>query len=228
MSDVHTTRPSRKLSHCCLSPFPVVQKVSSSAYHLHLPPAMKHIHPVFNMVKLTLALDDPIVRRHALPPPLLEIIDGEEEWVVEEILGSKVINRKLRYLVKWKDFRIEHNSWEPWDHVHAPDLVAEFYRRHPGAAWHIQTTEFNNILFQPTMMPGHHLLEGGVDVRGHLVSAPVLTPVPTPTLTIPTLASPTLTLPVTLTSDTSVRPPRYIPPHQRRTRTPDSVPTHPS
>jgi hypothetical protein len=31
---------------------------------------------------------------------IAEIIDGEEEWVVEEILDSKVINRKLRYLIK--------------------------------------------------------------------------------------------------------------------------------
>ena len=160
-SDVHTTRPSQKLSHRRLGPFPVVQKVGSSAYCLRPPLAMKHIHLVFNMVKLTLALDDPIIRRRAPPPPLPEIIDGEEEWVVEEILDSKVINQKLRYLVKWKDFGIKHNSWEPWDHVHAPDIVAEFYWRHPGAAWHIRTTEFNTIPFQSTMVPGHHLLEGG-------------------------------------------------------------------
>ena len=74
---------------------------------------MKCIHPVFNMVKLTLALDDPIIGRHAPPPPLPEIVNGEEEGVVEEILDSKVINQKLHYLVKWKDFGIEHNSWEP-------------------------------------------------------------------------------------------------------------------
>ena len=40
---------------------------------------------------------------------MLEIIDGEEEWEVEDILDSKVINRKLWYLVKWKNFRMEHN-----------------------------------------------------------------------------------------------------------------------
>ena len=61
-----------------------------------------------------------------MPPPLpLEIIDGEEEWVVEDILDSKIINRKLRYLVKWKDFGVEHNSWEPRENVHAPDIIAD-------------------------------------------------------------------------------------------------------
>ena len=53
--------------------------------------------------------------------------------MVDEILDSKVTNRKLRYLVKWKDFGIEHNLWEPWDDVHAPDLVAEFYLDCPWA-----------------------------------------------------------------------------------------------
>jgi hypothetical protein len=84
-SDVSTTRPSKKLSHQRLGPFPVEWKVGNGSYRLHLPVAMKCIHPVFNVMKLTPALEDPIVGRHAPPPPLPEIIDGEEEWVVEKI-----------------------------------------------------------------------------------------------------------------------------------------------
>ena len=126
-SDIATTRPSRKLSHKCLGPFPIEQKIGSNAYRLRLPLSMSRIHPVFNVIKLTPAPEDPIVGRRTVPPLLPEIIDSEEEWVVEEILDSKMMNWKLRYLVKWKDFPIEHNSWEPWDNVHAPDLVAEFY-----------------------------------------------------------------------------------------------------
>ena len=98
-SNMSTTRPSRKLSHRRLGPFSIERKVGNSAYRLWLPAAMKHIHPIFNMVKLTPAPEDPIARRRAPPQPLLEIVDREEEWVVEEILDSKVINRKLRYLV---------------------------------------------------------------------------------------------------------------------------------
>jgi hypothetical protein len=114
-SDIQTKCPSRKLSHRYLGPFPVESKAGSNAYRLRLPAAMKHLHPVFNVVKLIPVPADLIEGRHAPPPPLPEIIDGEEEWVVEEILDSKMMNRKLRYLVKWKDFGIEHHSWEPWD-----------------------------------------------------------------------------------------------------------------
>jgi transposase InsO family protein len=170
-SDIKTTRPSRKLSHRNLGPFPIVRKVGNNAYRLKLPASMKRLHPVFNVIKLTTAPVDPITSRHVPPPPLPEIIEGEEEWVVDEILDSKVINRKLRYLVKWKDFGIEHNSWEPWDNLHAPDLIADFYRKHPGAARQIRAIEFQSIPFQP-LVPRRHILEGGVDVRGHPISTP--------------------------------------------------------
>ena len=108
---------------------------------------MSRLHPVFNVVKLSPIPEDPIPRQHPLPPPLPEIIDGEEEWVMEEILDSKVINQKLRYLVKWEGYGIEHNYWEPQENVHAPDLVTEFHWKHPGAPQHIQRTKFDAITF---------------------------------------------------------------------------------
>ena len=106
---------------------------------------MSLLHPVFNVIKLTPTLPDPISGHHPRPLPPLEIVD-EEEWIVEEIL-SKVINRKLWYLVKWEDFGIEHNSWEPWDNVHTPDLIVEFYWKHPGAAHQVRAIDFSAIPF---------------------------------------------------------------------------------
>ena len=53
-------------------------------------------------------------------------MDDEEEWAVEEILDSRMVNRRLCYLIKWEGFGVEHNSWEPWDNVHALELVADF------------------------------------------------------------------------------------------------------
>ena len=91
-SDIHTTRPSQKLSHQRLGPFPVVRKVGNGAYHLCLPPSMSQLHLVFNVIKLTLALDDPVPGRCLRPPPLPEIVNGKKEFIVEEILDSRVIN----------------------------------------------------------------------------------------------------------------------------------------
>jgi len=110
-SDIHTTCPSRKLSDWHLSPYPVECQVSSNAYCLTLPPSMNRLHPVFNVVKLTLAPIDPIAGRHAPPPPPPELVDGEEEYVVEEILNSRIFHRKLQYLVKWEGYGVEYNTW---------------------------------------------------------------------------------------------------------------------
>ena len=146
-------------------------QVGHGAYRLCLPPSMSQLHPIFNMVKLSLAPPNPIPGQQTSPPPLSEIVDGKEEWMVEEILDSWMVNWKLCYLVKCEGFGVEHNSWEPWDNVHAPKLVADFYRRHPGAARHICMVDFHSIPFHS--VSGRHSLEEGVDVRGHSTSSDV-------------------------------------------------------
>jgi len=109
------------------------------------------------------------------PPPLPEIVDGEEEWVVEEILDSR--------MVKWEGFGVENNSWEPWDNVHALELVADFYWRHPGAVRHIRMVDFHSIPFHS--VSGCHCLEGGMDVRGRSASSDVSSDISLSPLYIP-------------------------------------------
>jgi len=78
-SDIKMTRPSPKLSHRRLRPFEIERQVGPLAYRLKLPHGMRQLHPVFNVVKLFTAPEDPILGRkpQTLPPPI--IIDGEEE-----------------------------------------------------------------------------------------------------------------------------------------------------
>jgi len=169
--DIHITRPSKKLSHRRLGPYPVVRRVGSNTYRLLLPPSMSRLHPVFNVIKLTLAPTDPITGRHTPPPPPLELIDGEEEYVVEEILNSHMFCRKLQYLVKWEGYGVENNTWEYWDNLgNAADAVNEFHTRNPAAPRRIRTLTFGSIPFRPippvTIGLGRCNSEGGVIVRG--------------------------------------------------------------
>ena len=78
-SDIKTTRPSLKLSHRRLGPFEIECQVGPLAYRLKLPHGMRQLHPVFNIVKLSAAPEDPIPGRklQALLPPI--VVDGEEE-----------------------------------------------------------------------------------------------------------------------------------------------------
>jgi len=98
---------------------------------------MKQLHPVFDIVKLTLALDNPITGQKTEDHLLLIIINGEAEWEVEEILDSHWHQRRFQYLIKWKGYGCEHNSWESASEVSIPELTTEFYRKHPGAPRHI-------------------------------------------------------------------------------------------
>ena len=78
-SDIQTMRPLQKLSHQRLGPFVVEWRIGPMAYGLKLPYWIKQLHPVFNVVKLTLAPDDPIMghKTEDYPPPI--VIDGEAE-----------------------------------------------------------------------------------------------------------------------------------------------------
>jgi len=87
-SDIQTTRHLKKLSHQRLRPFPIDSQVGNGVYQLCLPLLMGRLHPVFNVVKLSLAPPDPIPGWWMTPPPFPEIVNGEEEWVVEEIFSN--------------------------------------------------------------------------------------------------------------------------------------------
>ena len=171
-SDIQTMCPSQKLSHRRLGPFVVERRIRPMAYCLRLPHRMKQLYPVFNVVKLTPALDDPITGRKTEdhPPPI--VIDKEPEWEVEEILDSRWHWRRFQYLIKWKGYGCKHNSWESASEVSALELTAEFHRKHPGAPRHIQRTKFYNIFHSKSIAPRRSNLEGGVNVRGHLCLHP--------------------------------------------------------
>ena len=103
-----------------------------------LPPQWK-IHDVFHADLLTpyheTELHGPNFTR---PPP--DLIDGEEEYEVEEILQSRRFGRgrKVQYLVKWKGYPESENQWVDWNDVHADEVIVEFKKKNPAAASHIK------------------------------------------------------------------------------------------
>ena len=110
-TNLKVQRPSKKLDDRRYGPFEVIEKIGASAYKLKLPAGWKALHPVFNESLLSPYVPPEAEhQKRALPPPP-DIVDGHEEYEVEEILDSRKWGRGLQYLVKWKGYTEENNSW---------------------------------------------------------------------------------------------------------------------
>ncbi|QRW22406.1 Retrotransposable element Tf2 protein [Rhizoctonia solani] len=115
---------SNKLDPKRLGPFEVTKKISSHAYRLKLPETLK-IHDVFYVGLLSKAHKSPSQPFLEQPPP--ETIEGEEEYEVEQIIDSKRQRGKWFYLIKWKGYGPEDNSWEPEELLeHSQEEIERF------------------------------------------------------------------------------------------------------
>ena len=118
----------RKLTPRRLGPFEVIEEISPVVYKLRLPKAWC-IHDVFHALLLTPQITTPEYR---IPekPPLPELVNGESEFEVENILQHKFVGRKkeARYLVQWRGYSWAESTWEPEEHLRNAPEVLEAYK----------------------------------------------------------------------------------------------------
>jgi hypothetical protein len=74
--------------------FEIIKKIRNS-YKVKLPNTIK-IYNVFSSDQLQKAAKDPLPGQVNKPPPLI-VITTEEEYEVQEVLASKLVQNKLLY-----------------------------------------------------------------------------------------------------------------------------------
>jgi hypothetical protein len=97
-TNLQTTHPTVKLQPKRYGPFKVIEVIRPMMYQLELPAQWK-IHNAFHG---SLLLPYHKTKEHGcnFAEPTLELIEGQPEWEVEEILNSRQYRCKLQYLIK--------------------------------------------------------------------------------------------------------------------------------
>ena len=91
-----------------------------------------HLHPVFHVSLLEPYNASSILNRVVLPPPPVQLVSGPK-FEVKVVLDSKIVRKKLYYLVDWLGYTPNDRTWELAENLdNTSDLVAEFHRQYPN------------------------------------------------------------------------------------------------
>jgi hypothetical protein len=127
----------RKLFHKYVGPFRIEAVIGKggNSVRLALPKEQgwERIHPVFNVAQVKPYR----ARPGGTPdfcPPALEVVQGQPVYEVEAIVGHRVLARSKppvisHYLVRWKGWPPEHDTYEPIDAVAGCREAIEKYRQ---------------------------------------------------------------------------------------------------
>ena len=123
---VFKERPSKKLMERYVGPYVIEKIVSLNAVKLRLPSSMR-IHLVVNMSQIV-RYREQMKGQKKKEGKAIEV-DEVEEWEVEKVLNKKKIRGVEKYLIQWKGFTAEGNTWERKENLkNAGKLIEEFER----------------------------------------------------------------------------------------------------
>jgi len=123
---VFKERPSKKLTERYIGPYGIEEVVSSNVVKLQLPSSMR-IHPVVNVSRIV-RYKEQVKGQKKEEGKLIEV-EGVEEWEVEKVLNKKKIRGVEKYLIWWKGFTAEGDTWERRENLkNAGELIEEFER----------------------------------------------------------------------------------------------------
>ena len=81
---------------------------------------------------------------YTMPPP--DLIDGQEEYEIENILTHKMKGNQWQYLIKWKGYSSNENTWEPEKNLLNSLETLKAYKKTHGLDIHSQPTSSSQLL----------------------------------------------------------------------------------
>ncbi|WIA44486.1 hypothetical protein OEZ86_007230 [Tetradesmus obliquus] len=125
---------SRKLTARYLGPFRVEKVINPVAYKLKLPATLR-IHPVFHVSLLKPYKTSEEFTNRQEPMPIQPAVAEDNQWYVEALLDKSIRRhrgrRMVHYLVRWKGFGPEEDSWIPHTAIEQ-SLIDEYEASHHG------------------------------------------------------------------------------------------------
>ena len=117
-------RATKKLTEKFIGLYVVRKIVSKNAVELELPASLR-IHLVVN-VRRIVKYREQVEGQKKIPLPPVKVA-GEKEYEVEEILDRQERRIKTKYLVKWKEYMAEENTWEELENLkNVREKIEEF------------------------------------------------------------------------------------------------------
>ena len=122
--------PSEKLAPRWLGPLEILEIRGPNTVRIEVPPKLSRIEPLQNVLNLKPYHERPpeIGPTNAQAQP--DLVDGEEEYEVEDILAHRAKGRTTEYLVRFVSCGPEDDLWLPEKNlVNAPDILKAYHDR---------------------------------------------------------------------------------------------------
>lgn len=136
--NIKMKQPCDKLNHKKLGLFKIKKQLGTLNYKLELLKTMK-IHPIFHVALLEKAPQNIKYKKVEMKP--------EMEYEIERILDHNQIEGKEHYLVKWKEYSLSENTWEPIGHLWNAQMALQKYQQQqqPAENWTIDPERIHHL-----------------------------------------------------------------------------------
>jgi hypothetical protein len=130
--------PSQKLSPRYLGPLKVLQIRGPNTVLIEVPPRLRRIQAIQNVHHLRPYISRPREIGPTNLPQIPDLVDGCEEYEVEEILAHRKAGARIEYLVRFATYGPEDDLWLPKRNLgNAAQILRDYHRRQEDESPHV-------------------------------------------------------------------------------------------